>query len=354
MGLVGCGYWGSKHLRVFNELPNCEVTALCEPSVEAISKQPKAFLPPLVTADYEEFLSATMDAVVIATPAGTHHRLVLQALLSDRHVLVEKPFTTNTAEALALITAAEERGLTLAVGHTYVYHPAVQFLRKFIEAQQLGPLHYAHTARLNFGTLQPDVDVLWDLAPHDLSILLYILQEEPLVAGARGAACVNPRLCEIAHVDLQFPGGPFAHIYVSWLEPTKIRRLTFVGEEKSLVYDDIAQGEMIRVYDKSIKLTSGNGAEDTLVPQYLQGDVTIPFLGGGEPLKNECAHFLDCVRTGQPVISGGWEGLKVVRILEAAEKSLYNGGSEELVSADVWLSHNEGIPTPAIPREPAP
>ena len=353
VGLVGCGYWGSKHLRVFNELPNCEVTALCEPSADNIGKQPKAFLPALVTADYQKFLSANIDVVVIATPARTHHQLALQALGKDKHVLIEKPFTTSTTEAVELITLAEERGLTLAVGHTYVYHPAVRFLRELVQSGQLGPLHYIHTARLNFGTLQPDVDVLWDLAPHDLSMLLHILQQEPLVAGARGAACINPRLYEIAHVDLEFLGGPLAHIYVSWLEPTKVRRLTFVGGERTVVYDDLAQGGMIRVYDKSIKLSPGVDGDGVLVPQYLEGDVRIPFLGSGEPLKNECAHFLDCVRSGERVTTDGWTGLKVVRILETAQKSLYNGGSMELLSLDVLLPQNEGTSLPTMTPQAA-
>ncbi|MEX0786799.1 MAG: Gfo/Idh/MocA family oxidoreductase, partial [Dehalococcoidia bacterium] len=192
VGLVGCGYWGSKHLRVLNELRGCEVSALCETSIENIVKQPRAFLPALVTADYDAFLAEAMDAVVIATPAKTHFELAMRALERNKHVLIEKPFTTNIDDALTLITTARHRGLTLAVGHTYVYHPAVEYLRGMIERNELGRLRYIHTARLNFGILQPDVDVLWDLAPHDLSILLYVLQQEPEVAGARGAACINP------------------------------------------------------------------------------------------------------------------------------------------------------------------
>lgn len=310
---------------MLNELHGCEVTALCETSIENIVKQPRAFLPSLVTADYDAFLAEPLDAVVIATPAKTHFELAMRALERGKHVLIEKPFTTNIDDALTLITAARHRGLTLAVGHTYVYHPAVEYLRGMIERNELGRLRYIHTARLNFGILQPDVDVLWDLAPHDLSILLYILQQEPEVAAARGASCINPPFCEIAHLDLQFPEGPFAHVYVSWLEPTKVRRFTFVGEEKTAVYDDVAQGEMIRIYDKSIKLTTSNGHQGMLAPQYIERDITIPHLGNGEPLKNEISHFLDCIRSDAPAISDGWEGLKVVRILEAAQQALYGG-----------------------------
>lgn len=337
IGLAGCGYWGSKHLRVFNELPDCELTALCEPSPQKVAAQPRGFLPALVTGDYERFLAAPTDAVVIATPARTHFELAMRALERGKHVLIEKPFTTSTDTALELIAAAEQRGLTLGVGHTYVYHPAVEFLRTFIASGQLGRLQYVHTARLNFGLLQPDVDVLWDLAPHDLSILLYILQQEPLVAGVRGAGCYTDKLSEVAHLDLQFPDGPAAHIYVSWLEPTKVRHLTFVGDEKSVVYDDVAPGQLIRIYDQAIKLTPTNGTRNGLAPQYLRGDATIPHLENREPLKKECEQFLESIRTGEPMASSGWDGLRVVRILEAAEKSLYNGGASEGIPAHAPL-----------------
>jgi predicted dehydrogenase len=350
VGIVGCGYWGSKHLRVFNELPNAEVVALCDASEANIAKQPKGFLPPLVTGDYEEFLNSNIDAVVIATPARTHYPLALKALQRGKHVLTEKPFATSSSQAEELIRAAEKGGLTLMVGHTYVYHPAVEFLREMVQTEQLGPLYYIHTARLNFGLLQPDVDVLWDLAPHDLSILLYTMGEEPIAGGARGTAHVNPSLYEIAHVDLEFLNGLLAHIYVSWLEPIKVRRFVFVGGDRTVVYDDVADGEMIRVYNKGIKLDAGAAAGGNFAPQYLQEDINIPFLPSREPLRAEASHFLDCIRTGKRPLSDGWEGLKVVRILEAVEKSLYNGGSMELFSPELRIGHDEEVPVPTIQR----
>ena len=347
VGLVGCGYWGSKHLRVLNELPDCEIVALCEASPETIGKAPRAFLPPIITSDYNQFLSAGMDAVVIATPARTHANLARRALERDKHVLIEKPFTTSSTDALDLISAAETRGLTLAVGHTYVYHPAVEFLRQAVELGKLGGLRYVHTARLNFGLLQPDVDALWDLAPHDLSILMYVLGQEPNVTGASGAAFLNPDLSEVAHVDLEFPGGPRAHVYVSWLEPNKVRRLTFVGEERTIVYDDVAQGEQVRIFDKSIRMVHTNGANSRKVAQYLEGDVTIPLLSTREPLKAEVTDFISSIRTGLPARSDGWMGLKVVRALEAAQRLLSEG--RELIPSFQY----EGAPTPMFPREPS-
>ena len=347
IGLVGCGYWGSKHLRVFNELAESSLIALCEPSPDKVAAQPQAFLPPLVTGDYDRFLAAPTDAVVIATPARTHYELAKRALEHGKHVLIEKPFTTSADDAQALIHEADRRDLTLAVGHTYVYHPAVEFLKTYIQSGQLGKVQYVHTSRLNFGLLQPDVDVVWDLAPHDLSILLYVLQREPLFAGARGTACFNTKACEVAHIDLEFPDGPTAHIYVSWLEPRKVRRLTFVGDEKTIVYDDVAQGETLRIFDQSIKLVPTNGASSPVTPHYLRGDATIPFVDGREPLKMECLRFLECIRSGEQMRSSGRDGLQVVRVLEAAEKSLYNGGTAERVQMPFSVSRNEGVLTPA-------
>jgi predicted dehydrogenase len=217
-----------------------------------------------------------------------------------------------------------------------VYHPAVQYVKEYVESGRLGAIHYVHTARLNFGLLQPDVDVLWDLAPHDLSILMYLLGEEPMVAGARGTARINPRLCEVAHLDLEFLDGLLAHIHVSWLEPVKVRRMTIIGSEQTLVYDDVAQGEMIRVYNKSIRLGEPMG-ESFGPPQYISGDISVPFVQDAEPLKQEDGHFLECIRTGARPRSDGFAGLKVVHILESAAKSLYNGGSMEYLTPGLYL-----------------
>jgi predicted dehydrogenase len=343
VGLAGCGYWGSKHLRVLNEIPNCEVVALCEPSEANLKKVPKGLLPNFITDDFEEMVAGDIDAVMIAAPARLHYPLARMALLADKHVFTEKPFTTNSNEAMDLIDIAEARRLTLMVGHTYVYHPAVQFLKRYISEGRMGPLHYIHMARLNFGLLQPDVDVLWDLAPHDISILMHLLGEEPMVAGARGTARVNPRLAEVAHLDLEFLDGLLAHIYVSWLEPVKVRRLTVVGAEQALVYDDTAQGEMIRIYNKSIQLGEPRGEGAFGPPSYHTGDTVIPFVADAEPLRQEDQHFLDCIRRGERPRSDGIEGLKVVHILESAAKSLYNGGSMEYLTPGLYLnSHADG------------
>jgi predicted dehydrogenase len=345
VGLAGCGYWGSKHLRVLNELPDCELTALCEPLGANLEKVSPSFLPPFVTHDFDEMLEADIDAVVIATPARLHYPLAKAALEKGKHVLTEKPFATTSQQALDLAETAQARGLTVMVGHTYVFHPAVQYLKDLVQSGALGNLLYVHTARLNFGLLQPDVDVLWDLAPHDLSILAYLLDDEPMVAGARGAARINPRLAEVAHLDLEFMNGLFAHIHVSWLEPVKVRRITLIGSLKTVVYDDVSQGEMIRIYDKSIELGAPSGESGFLPPLYRSGDITVPFVQEQEPLRLEDGHFLDCIRTGARPRSDGWHGLKVVNILETASRSLYNGGAMEDLTPRYYfqVNNNNGM-----------
>jgi predicted dehydrogenase len=348
VGLVGCGYWGKKHLRVLNELPGCEVVALCEPSAKTLESVPRGYLPAMVTGDYEAFLKSGLDAVVIATPARTHYPLAMQALEAEKHVLIEKPFTTRTSDALALIGAAERRGLTLMVGHTYVYHPAVAYLKSIVDSGTLGQLAYVHMARLNFGLLQPDVDVLWDLAPHDVSILMHILGQEPLVGGARGTSAVTPERYEVAHVDLEFMDGLLAHVHVSWLEPTKVRRITLIGTERIAVYNDVAPDDTIRIYDKSIRMEPSELIPGRMSAKYLHGDTTIPFLAEIEPLKAEISHFMECARTGARPISGGWEGMQVVRVLESVARSLYNGGTMESVPQDLLLSRHDQVSSPQM------
>jgi predicted dehydrogenase len=330
VGLVGCGYWGSKYLRAFNETPGGQVAAIYDIDPAKL-KQAQVVCPSaLATSDYSEFLASGIEAVVIATPASTHFPLAREALFHSKHVLVEKPFATTTADALHLVHLAEGEKLSLMVGSTFLYSPPVEFLKETILNGQLGSILYINSSRLNFGLLRPDVDVLWDLAPHDIAIILHLLGQTPLAVAARGVGCVNGGLSEIAHADLAFPDGLFAHIHVSWLEPAKIRRLTVVGSERMVVYDDTAAGEAIRIYDRQVKLSPRNGAGNHHHQvSYSYGDVRIPHLAEAEPLKEECRHFLQCIETGDKPLSDGWHGLQVISILETLGKSLEDGGVME-------------------------
>lgn len=329
IGIVGCGYWGSKHLRVFNELPESTVISVCDGDSRRLETLNRAYPLVYTTTDFEEFLASDIDAVVIATPAAAHYPLAKRALLHDKSVLVEKPFTTASSEALELIHLAEEKGLTLAVGHTFLYNPAVRKLKELLVSGHLGALRHVHAARLNFGLLQPDVNVLWDLAPHDISILLYLLEQNPVAVAARGVGCFNPEQCEVAHADLWFSDHVSAHIHVSWLDPNKVRRFTLVGTQRMVVYDDMAGVEALRIYDREIKFLAEDGVGLRYPPAYAFGDVRIPHIPDAEPLKEECIDFVRSAQDGKRPVSDGWVGLRVVRILECLEKSLCNGGAME-------------------------
>jgi len=281
-----------------------------------------------------------IQAVVIATPAKTHFALAKKALLSNKHVLVEKPFTTTTAQALELIQLAEQKGRTIMVGHTFLFSPPVRALKKLIQAGDLGRLLYIHSARLNFGLLQPDVNVLWDLAPHDVSIVLHLMDEPPVAVGARGIGYLNRRLSEVAHADLLFANSVLAHIHVSWLEPSKVRRFTVIGTERMAVFDDMANGEPLKIYDREVKLSSQNGGKPH-TPTYLYGDIRIPHLADSEPLKEECSHFLQCIRSGEVPVSDGWAGLQVVGVLESLQRSLGNHGA--MMTVGFNSADNDGV-----------
>ncbi len=351
VGIVGCGYWGSKHLRVFNELAETTVINVCDGDPERLEPLSRSYPLVYTTTDFEEFLASDIDAVVIATPASTHYQLAKRALLHHKSVLVEKPFTTDSAQALELIHLAEEEGLTLAVGHTFLYNAAVWKLKELLLEGHIGTLQYVHCARLNFGLLQPDVNVLWDLAPHDVSILLYLLERDPLAVGARGVGCFS-RQCEVAHADLLFPGSVSAHMHLSWLDPRKVRSFTLVGTQRMVIYDDLGGAESLLIYDREIKFRSENGSRLRYPPTYCWGDVHMPHISGGEPLKEECADFVRSARSGQRPVSDGWMGLRVVRVLESLEKSLCSGGAlQELDIVEGRWEKKGKAASPAAPPE---
>lgn len=328
VGVAGCGYWGSKHLRVVDELPESELAAICDPNAAQLKKAAARYGGALPTQSFDELLASGVEAVVVATPANTHFPLVRQALLAGRHVLVEKPMAASTEEALELVHLAEERGLTLMVGSTFLYSAPVRFLRELVQGGGLGRPLYIHSARLNFGLLRQDVDVLWDLAPHDLAIISYVLDQAPVSLGARVVHCTGAALPEVAHADLRFRDDVLAHVEVSWLHPAKVRRLTIVGSAGMAVYDDVAAGEAVRIYDRKVTpRPAKNGGPPPV--DYSFGDVRIPHLEEVEPLQAQCAHFLQCIRTGERPLSDGRHGLEVVRILEALERSAAAGGVME-------------------------
>jgi predicted dehydrogenase len=291
-----------------------------------------------LTQDYRDVLSDDIDAVVLATPVRTHYALTREMLQAGKHVLVEKPLTQKSSEALALVHLADKRGLVLMVGHTFEYNLAVRELREIIRRGEIGDVLYVDAARLNLGQFRPDCNVVWDLAPHDISIMNFILGSAPTHVSARGSTCIHPTMHDVAYLELLYPDGVMGHVHVSWLEPAKVRRFTVVGTDKMVVYNDVAPEEKIRIYDKGVVKTTSTGDFADWQLNYRNGGVSIPAVPGGEPLKLELLHFVECIREGTPPQSDGWSGFRVTQILEAADKSLHNGGTRKKLGLSQGLA----------------
>lgn len=331
-GVIGAGYWGPHLIRNLSEIPGSELKVICDLSEERLAALRPRYPSVAMTTDHRAILGPDVDAVVIATPVNTHYPLARDALRAGKHVLVEKPLTRSSAEARELIRAAEENSVLLMVGHTFEYNPAVLALKKIVDSGLIGRVLYIDAARLNLGQYRTDVNVLWDLAPHDVSIMNFILSSYPTHVSARGNACIQPNTHDVAYVELKYPDGVLGHLHVSWLEPCKVRRITVVGDEKMVVYNDVSAEEKLRIYDKGITKSTSSGDYADFQLSYHYGGVTIPAVPGGEPLKMELSHMIDCIRAGNRPRSDGLSGLNVIKVLEAADKSLQNGGLRDRLS----------------------
>jgi predicted dehydrogenase len=323
IGIIGAGYWGPKHIRNFNELPGCRATMVSDLDPGRLSAVQSQYPGIRTTTDFRQLInSPDVDAVVVVTPVSTHARLAGEALKAGKHVMVEKPLAATTAEAEHLIALAKEHNRVLMVGHTFLYNPAVHALKELIEDGVLGDIFYVDAQRLNLGLFQRDINVMWDLAPHDISILLHILGSEPLAVGATGHAYVQPGIEDVAYMQLGFNSNVRAAIHVSWLDPNKVRQITVVGSKKMAVYDDVATLDKIRVFDKGVDLPPPTTSFGEFQLSYRYGEIRIPHVASTEPLRLECQHFLDCIRRGTTPLSDGAQGLAVVRVLETAQMAL--------------------------------
>jgi predicted dehydrogenase len=326
IGVIGYGYWGPNLLRNFAEVDGVEVRwcADTRPDRQALAKRRYPLIN--VSADPADILKdAAVDAVVVATPVFTHHALVRQALQAGKHVLVEKPMARTVVEGEELRNLAEQKGLVLMVDHTFIYTGAVRKMKEMIDVGELGDLHYFDSVRVNLGLFQHDVDVIWDLAPHDLSILSYLVHDRPKYISAIGADHMGSGHSDIAYLSLHFENQFVAHFHVNWLSPVKIRRILIGGSRRMLVYDDTEPSEKVRVYDRGVRITTEEGIYSTLI-DYRTGDMWAPKLELREALAVECEHFLDCVRFKKMPVSNAAAGIEVVRLLEAAGQSLAHGG----------------------------
>jgi predicted dehydrogenase len=332
IGVIGSGYWGPKLARNFNDILGASLEMVADLREDRLAEIKGLYPDVRTTRNYEDLLESELDAIVIATPVNTHYPLAKESLSAGKHVFVEKPITSNAAQADELVALAAGQGLTLMVGHTFVYNPAVQAVREIVQSNQLGKIYYLNSTRVNLGLLQPDINVMWDLGPHDISILQYILGADPIRVSARGACYVNtPRnLQEVVYVVLFFEDGAMANLRLSWLDPVKQRRLTVVGREKMLVYDDIAEDKVV-IFDKGVEVPPYSVTEEEFRASYRHGEEIVFPIKWVEPLRVECEHFLDCIRTGSKSISSGEEGAKVLKVLETAQRSLMNGGVELLI-----------------------
>ena len=327
IAVVGCGYWGPNLLRNFISLPRCRVKLICDTDTNRLEHL-KALYPGLQgTTEFQAVLGdAEIQAVVIATPVRFHFDMAMKCLEAGKHVLVEKPMARTSAEVARLMERASEKRLTLMVGHTYVYSAPVRRIRQIIDDGDLGEIQYISARRLNLGLFQTDINVAWDLGPHDISIILHILGAKPAAVNCQGKAHVNREIEDVTNMTLTFGNGGFATIQNSWLDPNKVREMTFVGSRRMLVYNDLEAIEKIKIYDKRVETPPHYDTFAEFQYSYHYGDMYSPYIKQTEPLKVECQHFLDCIQNDAKPISGAREALQVVKILEAADQSLKSGG----------------------------
>ncbi|MFH1045775.1 MAG: Gfo/Idh/MocA family oxidoreductase [Candidatus Omnitrophota bacterium] len=327
VGVIGCGYWGPNLVRNFGEQDDAAVEYVSDLRKERLDFIQKRYPAVKVTPDYREVLKdKTVAAVAIATPVSTHFQIAQEALKQKKHVLLEKPMTATQDQAKRLIELARKNKRTLMVGHTFLYTGAVRKIKQILDSGQLGKLYYFDSVRINLGMFQHDTNVIWDLAVHDFSIMDFLIGLEPLSISASGACHTRHQVENIAYITVNFKNNVIAHFYVNWLAPVKIRQILIGGSDKMILFDDMLPSEKVKVYDKGVWFKKGGEKDKYKIQlQYRKGDMYVPQIDITEGLYHECRHFIDCVKNNKTPLSNGIQGLRVVRLLEAAEKSIRNG-----------------------------
>jgi len=327
VAVVGAGEWGKNHVRMFAQLKGARLVMVCDLEEPRLADVRAAHPDVRVTTRYEDVVrDPAVEGVVIASFAAQHYDQARRALEAGKHVLVEKPMTLAPGEAEALVRVARQSGRCLMVGHLLLYHPAVVKMKHLVTSGDVGEPFYLYSQRLNLGRVRNDENALWSFGPHDVAVAVHLFDAEPEVVTAKGEAYLQPGIVDVVFVTLHFPQRKMAHIHLSWLDPHKTRRTTLVGSRKMVVFDDMEPNDKIRIYDKGVDVRpQAVSYEDYLHVRF--GDILIPHFGTTEPLRLECQHFLDCVRTGATPLSDGAHGLRVVRILAAAQKSLELDGA---------------------------
>ena len=345
VAIIGSGYWGPNLIRNVAALPTARLHTVCDIREEALVQIKKQYPATRLTANSLEVLNdPAIDAVVIATPVATHYTLVKESLEAGKHVLVEKPLAMTSVECQELIDLAEQQNRVLMVGHVFRYNAAVQKLKSYIDSGELGEIYYIYSSRLNLGRIRRDVNALWNFAPHDISIITHLLDMTPAQVTVSGFSYIQPAVEDVVFMTLNFPNGIGAHIHLSWLDPRKVRLMTVVGSKKMVIYDDVSSDAKIRVYDKSVtkqpmQQSLGDFSSFGEFQLLLRaGDVLIPKIDFVEPLKVECQHFIECILEQKQPLTDGWEGLRVVQVLEAAQRSLDKHGYPEPIDDESKLA----------------
>ncbi len=333
VGVIGYGYWGPNLVRNFMEAPGSTVVAVADLRSERLAQVPSRYPAVRAVNDCNElFDDPSIDAIVVATPVSTHFELAMAALKADKHVLVEKPLASNSDQAVQLIDEAARRRKVLMVDHTFVYTSAVRKIRELITANTLGDIYYYDAVRVNLGLFQHDVNVIWDLAIHDLSVMEYVLPSKATAVSATGISHIPGQPENVAYITLFFDNPQIAHVHVNWLTPVKVRHTLIGGSEKMILYDDLEPSEKVKIYDKGVTVSQSPEAVYEMLVSYRSGDMWAPRLDSTEALQTEALHFIDCVENGTKPETDGAAGLRLVRIVEAAEKSLRARG--ELVEIE--------------------
>lgn len=353
IGVVGCGYWGPNLIRNFNALTDCDLKLMCDLNPQRL-KHMKSLYPQVEgIMDFDHMLNgAGLDAVVIATSVKTHFKLAKASLEAGKHVFIEKPMAASVHECEELVDLAEKKGLVLMVGHTFLYSAPIRRIKEIIRAGDIGEIQYISARRLNLGLFQKDINVAWDLAPHDISIVLYIMEEFPRNVNCCGTANITPGIEDVTSMCLNFGKKRFATIQSSWLDPRKVREMTIVGSKRMIVYDDVEAQEKIKIYDARVDVPPHYDTFAEFHYSYHYGDRYIPYIKQEEPLRVECQHFLDCIKEGKTPLTNGRQGSQVVKVLEAASASLKQHGAPvsltEAVKPAAPVRVNMEMPMPSF------
>lgn len=328
VGVIGCGYWGPNLIRNFNDSVQTDIHSVCDLIRERLNSIRIRYPQVKITEDYRDILKDdNIEAVAVVTPVSSHYKIVSDALRAGKHVLVEKPLTSNVKDAESLVNLAAKKGLVLLVDHIFIYTNAIKKIKDYLAKGEIGDMYYFDSVRINLGLFQHDINVIWDLAPHDLAVMDHLVSEEPISITATGSSHTPSRHEDIAYITLQFRSSFIAHFHVNWMSPVKIRKIIIGGSRKMLVFDDLDPSEKIKLYDKGIRVTKTdkNSIYQSLV-QYRIGDIYSPSIDSTEALKAVICHFADCIKNHKTPVTDGIAGLRVVRLLEAADKSLKKGG----------------------------